>query len=221
VLHWSNYSAKCIARIQARGMPIDMALWNLVQDNKAAVIGELLRRFDPSHGDDDPIYTPEGNWAYQRFEQFLVRRGVRAWPRLDTGKLDTDGDAFRLMYHVPGIEGLHALRDSLGVIVKAKLPIGKDGRNRPSLFPFGTATGRNAHAKSLYNAHAGMRSFMIFPPDSIGGLSGLADARGRSGGGFVGRSRLNGRLCGRRYLSRPGAALWTHQRSRSDPLEKE
>ena len=72
------------------------------------------------------------------------------------------------MYHVPGIEGLHALRDSLGVIVRAKLPIGRDGRNRPSLFPFGTATGRNAHAKSLYNAHAGMRSFMVFPPDTIG-----------------------------------------------------
>ena len=72
------------------------------------------------------------------------------------------------MYHVPGIEGLHALRDSLGVIVRAKLPIGRDGRNRPSLFPFCTATGRNAHAKSLFNAHAGMRSFMVFPPDTIG-----------------------------------------------------
>jgi hypothetical protein len=72
------------------------------------------------------------------------------------------------MYHIPGIEELHALRDSLGVIVKAKLPIGRDGRNRPSLFPFCTATGRNAHAKSLYNAHAGMRSFMVFPSDTIG-----------------------------------------------------
>jgi DNA polymerase I-like protein with 3'-5' exonuclease and polymerase domains len=72
------------------------------------------------------------------------------------------------MYHVPGIEGLHALRDSLGFIVKARLPIGRDGRNRPSLFPFGTATGRNAHSKSPYNAHAGMRSFMMFPPSSIG-----------------------------------------------------
>jgi hypothetical protein len=48
ILHWSNYSAKAIAVIQARGMPIDMALWNLVQENKAAVIGELLRQFDPS-----------------------------------------------------------------------------------------------------------------------------------------------------------------------------
>ena len=56
----------------------------------------------------------------------------------------------------------------LGVIVRARIPIGPDGRNRPSLFPFGTATGRNAQAKSLFNAHAIMRSFMKFPPDKIG-----------------------------------------------------
>ena len=72
------------------------------------------------------------------------------------------------MYHVPGIEDLHALKDSLGVIVRARLPIGPDGRNRPSLFPFCTSTGRNAHAKSLFNAHAGMRGFITFPPDKIG-----------------------------------------------------
>ena len=92
---------------------------------------------------------------------------MTAWPRLESGRLQTDGDAFKLMYHVPGIEGLHALKDSLGVIVRAKLPIGPDGRNRPSLFPFATTTGRNAHAKSLFNAHAGMRGFMLFPPDKI------------------------------------------------------
>ena len=170
---------KRIALIQARGMPIDMALWNLVQENKAAVIGELLRQFDPSYGSDEPIYTPDGEWSYTRFEQWLVRTGVAAWPRLDSGQLDIDSDAFRLMYHVPGIEGLHALRDSLGFIVKARLPIGADGRNRPSLFPFGTATGRNAHTKSPYNAHAGMRSFMVFPPGHDRLLSRLAHARGR------------------------------------------
>jgi hypothetical protein len=140
----------------------------LVQENKAAVVGELLRQFDPSHGSEDPIYTPEGEWSYERFERYLIRSGIAAWPRLDTGRLDIGGDAFRMMSHLPGIEGLHALRDSLGFIVKARLPIGRDGRNRPSLFPFGTATGRNAHAKSLYNVHAGMRSFMVFPPEKIG-----------------------------------------------------
>ena len=86
-----------------------------------------------------------------------------------------------MMYPVPGIEALHALRDSLGFIVKARLPIGKDGRNRPSLFPFGTATGRNAHSQSPYNAHAGMRSFMVFPPEHDRLLSGLALTRSRCG----------------------------------------
>jgi DNA polymerase I len=93
--------------------------------------------------------------------------GASAWPRLDSGRLDIDGDAFRLMYHIPGVADLHALRDSLRVVVTAKLPIGRDGRNRPSMFPFGTATGRNAHCKSLFNAHAGMRSFMYASPGKI------------------------------------------------------
>jgi hypothetical protein len=29
-----------------------------VQENKVAVIGQLLRQFNPSHRHDDPIYTP-------------------------------------------------------------------------------------------------------------------------------------------------------------------
>src|SRR5262249_14693834 len=121
-----------------------------------------------SYESDEPIYTPEGEWSYEGLERWLVRSGGSAWPRLESGKLDTDGDAFRLMYHLPGVEKLHTLRDRLGFVCKARLPIGRDRRNLPSLFPFGTATGRNAHAKSPYNAHAGMRSFMVFPPDKIG-----------------------------------------------------
>ncbi len=158
VLHWSNYSAKTVAQIQTRGMPIDMPLWDLGQENKSAIIRSLLRRFDPSHGSDAPIYNEDGEWG----------AGIVAWPRLPSGRLNIDGDAFRLMYHEPGIESLHALKDSIGVIKRGNLPIGRDGRNRPSLFPFCTATGRNAHAKSLYNFHAGMRSFMVFPADKIG-----------------------------------------------------
>jgi DNA polymerase-1 len=169
VLHWSNYSAKVVAQIQAKGMPIDMPLWNLVQENKAAIIAALVGKFDFSQGTTEhPIYTLEGEWSYERFECWLISIGVVAWPRLESGRLSIDGDAFKLMYHVPGIEELHALRDSLGVILRAKLPIGRDGRNRPSLFPFCTATGRNAHAKSLFNAHASVRSFMVFPEDKIG-----------------------------------------------------
>jgi len=167
VVFWSDYSAKSIAQIQAKGMPIDMPLWNLVQENKLAVIDELRRQFDPSYGSDYPIYTPEGDSSYARFESFLVRSKVPYWPRLESGKLDTDSDAFKLMAFIPWVPRLQALKDSMGVIARARLPIGKDGRNRPSLFPFGTVTGRNAHRKSLYNAHAGMRGFMVAPQGKI------------------------------------------------------
>jgi DNA polymerase I len=168
VIYWSNYSAKATARIQARGMPIDRPLWDLVQENKAAVIGALLRQFDPSHGSEAAIYSEDGEWSDYRFEQWLARAGIPEWPRLDSGKIEISRDAFRLMYAThPALEGLHALRDSIGVIARARIPIGRDNRNRPSLFPFGTTTGRNAHAKSLFNAHAAIRSFMKFPIDSI------------------------------------------------------
>jgi hypothetical protein len=169
VIRWSEYSAKTVALIQARGMPIDMPLWDLVQQNKAAVIGALIARFDPSQGSEFPIYSSEGEFRSWRFEQWLIAVGITEWPRLESGALQLDGDAFRMMYGAhPAIEGLHALRDTLGVIVRARIPIGRDGRNRPSLFPFGTATGRNAQARSLFNAHASMRSFMRFPADKIG-----------------------------------------------------
>jgi hypothetical protein len=168
IIYASEYSAKCVARIQARGMPIDVYLWERVQENKFVVIDWLRQQFDPSYNDDDPIYTPDGEWSYTRFERFLIRRGVTAWPRLDSGQLDINRDAFRLMSHIPGMPELSALRDAISVVSRAKLPIGRDGRNRPSLFPFCTATGRNAHSKSLFNAHASMRSFMVFPQDAIG-----------------------------------------------------
>jgi DNA polymerase-1 len=169
VRFWSNYSGKAVARIQARGMLIDVPLWNLVQENRDAVVGELRREFDPSYLDPDPVFSADGKFSYGRFERCLARRGIQAWPRLDDGRLDVDGDAFRLMEpYAPEIMGIHTLRKSLRAIIGSKLPIGRDGRNRPSLFPFGTRTGRNAHKRTLFNTHAGLRPFLIFPPAKIG-----------------------------------------------------
>jgi DNA polymerase-1 len=169
VMNWSHYSAKTVARIQARGMPIDTWLWGVVQENKQRFVDAMIRQFDPSHGSEWPIYSPDGEWSTACFEHWLVGAGVREWPRLNSGALELDRDAFRLMSAAhPAIEGLLALREAIGVIVRARIPIGRDGRNRPSLFPFGTATGRNAQAKSLFNTHASMRSFMKFPAHKIG-----------------------------------------------------
>ena len=82
VLHWSNYSAKAITQIQARGMPIDTYLWHLVQEHKPEIIRALIRRFDPSYGSAFPIYDEDGGFSYERFEAWLIRSAVgtgRAW----------------------------------------------------------------------------------------------------------------------------------------------
>jgi hypothetical protein len=185
ILHWSNYSAKCIAPIQSCGIPWDTELWDITQANNLNVIRALCEKFDPSfydkktygRDDDGPIYNENGEFSYKRFEHHLAqpcyrpgfeRPAVVAWPRLSTGKLDTHRDAFRLMSHIKGMNEFSALRDAISFIAKATLPISSDGRNRPSLFPFGTATGRNAHSKSPYNAHAGVRSFIKFPAHKYG-----------------------------------------------------
>jgi hypothetical protein len=39
-------------------MPIDTRLWNLVQENKGAVIAGLLQQYDPSYSSDDQS-TPQ------------------------------------------------------------------------------------------------------------------------------------------------------------------
>jgi hypothetical protein len=151
VIRWSEYSSKAVAQIQPRGMPIDMPLWNLIQENKDAVIQTWLRQFDPSYDDEAPIYSPEGDRSYARFEAYLARNNVVAWPRLPSGQLDTDSDAFGLMSHVLGVENLHALRDALRLVRGSPVPIGKDGRNRPNLFPCGTTTATHTgRASTIY-----------------------------------------------------------------------
>ena len=206
-MHWSNYSAKTVALIQAKGMPIDMPLWNLVQENKAAVIAALIQRFDPSQGSEDPIYSPDGAFSSWRFEQWLMLAGIPDWPRLDSGALQLDSDAFRMMYAAhPAIEDIHALRDALGVIVRARIPIGPDGRNRPILFPFGTAPSRNARlrASSTRTPHALIHEVSARQDRA---LSGLANAGSRRCRGAQRRCAVGGGLSAATSITRsPGSA---------------
>ena len=217
VMRWSEYSAKTVARIQARGMPIDMALWNLVQENKAAVIGALIARFDPSQGSEYPIYSPDGEFCSWRFEQWLIAAGITYWPRLDSGALQLDGDAFRMMYGAhPAIEGLHALRDTLGVIVRARIPIGPDGRNRPSLFPFGTATvAQRAGQEPVQRPRLDALVHEVSARQDRA-LSGLANAGSRHCRGAQRRCAIGRGLSGRRHLSRAGEDVRADQ-SRPTP----
>ena len=77
VMRWSEYSAKSVARVQAAGMPIDMPLWNLVQENKWTIARALIARLDPSQGSEDPIYNIDADGSCD-WSPGGLRNGSRA-----------------------------------------------------------------------------------------------------------------------------------------------
>ena len=94
---------------------------------------------------------------------------MTAWPRLESGQLDTRRR--RLPPDVPRSRNrgpARAARQPRRHRAARSCRSAATAAIARACFRSGTATGRNAHAKSLYNAHAGMRSFMVFPPDTIG-----------------------------------------------------
>src|SRR5262249_2115565 len=80
-----------------------------------------------------------------------IRRNGMFWPRLDSGALDETDQTFRQMAgRYPQIEQLRELRYSLSKLRLHDLSVGHDGRNRASLWAYGTKTARNAPGASQY-----------------------------------------------------------------------
>jgi hypothetical protein len=131
---------KATAHIEHAGIPLDVPMF----DRLRALLDPLMARFI---ADLDRFgFYEDGHLRERRLADWIARQGYHDWPRTRTGKpaLDektlgrmarahSDARSFRDLRKIQG--ELRALRD---------LPIGRDGRNRCSLWPFSTSTGRNA-----------------------------------------------------------------------------
>ena len=220
VMHWSEYSAKTVARIQARGMPIDMPLWNLVQENKRAVIGALIRRFDPSQGSENPIYSPDGEWGNERFAHWLAIRRHRGMAATGLRRARADGDAFRMMYGAhPAIEGpACAARQSR----RHRARPNSDRPRRPQPAEPVSVRHRDRPQRSGQKPVQRPRQHALVHEVSTRqdrALSRLANAGGRHCGGAQRRRGTGGRLSIGRRLSRARNALRPDQRHRHQALE--
>jgi hypothetical protein len=134
-----------VARMVRTGTPIDTDMLELFLRYWPNFKNELISRVDVDYG----VYV-NGSFNVAAFEAYLSRNGI-PWPRLDSGQLATDDDTFRQMAKAyPQVSTLRELRHSLSEMRNNKLAVGVDGRNRTSLFPFGTVTGRNAPSNSKY-----------------------------------------------------------------------
>jgi hypothetical protein len=85
-LHWGEFVAAS-ARMEHRGVPIDMEIFSQLQDKQAwaFVRDALVPEIDAQYG----VYIKgkDGDWHFniERFEAYCARRAI-CWPRLDTDK---------------------------------------------------------------------------------------------------------------------------------------
>jgi DNA polymerase I len=148
-LYRGRYS-KAVARMEFSGSPIDVPIFGRLVANwdslKEKIAADVETEFN--YGVYDGTH-----WNDERFEGLLHRIGILdEWPRTPSGLLSTDNDeVFEPMaQRYPYLEPLRQLRQTLNRLRSLSLTVGKDGRNRCSLMPFRSITGRNYPPSSKF-----------------------------------------------------------------------
>jgi hypothetical protein len=137
-----GWYTRSVARMEHTGIPLDVPMF----DHLRANLDQLSREFISGLGPSIDVYE-DFHFRESRFLDWLDCRGYR-WPRTATGKPALDDVTFdRMAIVYPDVRPLGDLRKALGEFRAVRaLPIGADGRNRASLWPFSSSTGRNIPA---------------------------------------------------------------------------
>jgi hypothetical protein len=136
---------KTVARMEFRGIPIDVEACNELLLNWPQVEESLVTDIDGRYG----VYA-DGVFKEHLFAQYLVREGI-PWEVLPSGKARLDKEFFKEMSEsYPILKPLYDLRQTLSKMRNNKLAVGSDGRNRTLLGPFGASSGRNAYKAGEY-----------------------------------------------------------------------
>ncbi len=152
---------RAVAAMEHAGVPIDAVALDRLRAAWDGIKAELVRRVDINFGVFEGI-----TFKTDRFTTYLDRAGI-AWPRLESGALALDNTTFkeRCQAH-PELEPLRQLRKTLAELRLQDLAVGRDGRNRTLISPFGARSGRNtpSNAKFIFGPAAWLRSLIRPPP---------------------------------------------------------
>jgi hypothetical protein len=140
---------KAVARMEFSGQPVDLP----TLDRLNAHWEELKLRIASDVEGQYQYGVYQGtHWSDRRFENLLTHLGILAeWPHVrrkdgtysEHLSLDDDDTFKEMAARYPVLAPLRELRSILVRLRTLDLPIGVDGRNRCSLAPFRSVTGRN------------------------------------------------------------------------------
>ncbi|HEV2901127.1 MAG TPA: DNA polymerase [Pseudaminobacter sp.] len=136
---------QAVARMERTGIPVDVDLLSALNTHWNTIKRTLIAEVDSRYG------VFEGETFKQAKLEALVERMRIAWPRTETGRLSVEENVFREMTRKhPELDELRELLVTLGQMRLFELPVGRDGRNRCLLSPFGAITGRNTPSSKKY-----------------------------------------------------------------------
>ncbi len=144
--------------IEGRRVELQLAVVREIEDEYGYGVYRVVGRNNPR-----PVFSQKG------FDALVEREGLLAtWPKkTERGHYSTDDDkAFKPMAKLhPKLEPLRQLRKTVRGLTLVSNAIGADGRNRASVWPFGTVTGRNSPRarESILNRPRWVRN-LIAPP---------------------------------------------------------
>jgi hypothetical protein len=149
------------AAMEHSGVPIVTKMLALLRANWLHIQEQLIAAIDSQYGVFDGR-----TFKADRFGGWLAANNI-PWPRLESGRLDLDDDAFRQMARAyPAVAPLRELRSSLAELRLSDLAVGRDGRNRTILSAFRSRTGRNqpSNSRYIFGPAVWLRSLIKPPP---------------------------------------------------------
>jgi DNA polymerase I len=153
-----------VSRVEAVAIPVDAPL------HRSMVEAWEPIKLHHIEQDGGPYGVYEGTTFREHlFAKWLDERGIY-WPVTAQGRLQHKREVWRERAAAhPELEPLRRLRTNITELRINDLAIASDGRNRCSLFPFWTATGRNQpRGREYIYALPGWLRGLIKPPEGYG-----------------------------------------------------
>ena len=136
--------ARETAVIEQRGVPIAVADYQKIADNRAQIRRDLIKHSPVG----STIYTENGSFSYKKFAAWLDLNEITGWDSTPSGRLCTTEEYLAKVATIaPAVQPFLDLYLALKDFKKIPFAIGPDGRSHADQQPFATITGRNAASK--------------------------------------------------------------------------
>jgi len=136
---------RAFARIEQTSIPIDFKTYNKLNSLWPNIQKMLIDEVDKNYGVFD-----NRTFKTEKFARWLENNQI-LWPKLPTGQLDLKRETFKQMSKTyPVLKPLYDLRTTLSELRLNSLVVSPDGRNRVTLSPFASKTGRCQPSNSKY-----------------------------------------------------------------------